>query len=223
MNLDYYFQKCNNLLVIGAYDGKKWDEFYPYIMRYGNMIENVAFVEPVPWNLDKCKETFSMFPHFKFLNAAIGDKREFIDFITIDPDQEGNVPDWVLGCSMVGTEYKTERGTNLLEPYTTEDLKQYTKVITTAMLTIPDLLATVLGDWPAIDILKTDTEGYDWKIIQQLTLKDKERPKLIHFETGHLKDETIPEIATWFRNNGYAVTPLVVDNGRVWTCAATTD
>lgn len=195
---------ARSLINIGANDGLWGDELHEHIIRDGAKIPNIVFVEPVPWYLDNCKKTFQHLSHCKYINAAITTSDGETDFIVIDPNHVHNVPEHVRGCSMIGTSYTTDCGTNLIasseERTRIESLSLIIKVPT---MTFDTLMRTV--GLEEIDVLKCDAEGHDWKIIQQVDL-DKHKPKLIFFEGMHLPFEDIETvIEPHFKQHDYDV------------------
>jgi len=54
------------------------------------------------------------------------------------------------------------------------------------------------------DLLQIDAEGYDWEVLQTLTL-GKAGPTLIQFETGHLDRNTLTTVAEYLNEAGYLI------------------
>jgi len=198
---EYFFQNSKSMLIIGATDGIFCENYYPFYLKYGMAITDAVLVEAAPWHYKKLQQNFPQFPHWKFENSAITNFNGESDFVGADPELNGQYPDWMNGCGMLGTQFQTERGeTNLLN-LSDKDVTQYKKIVKVNCMTVDTLLQKY--NLEQIDIIKTDTEGHDWIILQQMNL-DKIRPKIYTLETLHAKDSTVNEMRLFFENYGYS-------------------
>lgn len=174
--LDEEFSEAKSLVLIGAMDGIFVEELYPYITKYGNNLETVVLVEPIPWWFEKLKKNYKEFPHFKFENSAIASETGKVEMVAVKPDSK--LPMWVFGCSMIGTKF-----TNLLGWMSDEELESYKCYVEVPTLTLNDLLDR--HNVSEVDILKIDAEGQDWNILKQIDFS-KTQPRIIIFEIMHL-------------------------------------
>lgn len=193
--IDIEFSKAKSLILIGAMDGVFVEEFYPYIMKYGNSLENVLLVEPIPRFFEKLQETYKEFSHFKYENSAIGEQDGTQRMVTI---KEGApVPDWLWGCSMFG-----ETFTNLLAGVTDESLKEHKEFLDVPVLTFDSLLKK--HDMNTVDILKIDAESQDWNILKQVDLEQLS-PPIISYEIFHLQSTDKINSVKYCSDNGYKI------------------
>jgi hypothetical protein len=140
-----------HFLQIGAMDGVKHDDLYPYVMSYD---WTGVLVEPLPDMFDKLVENYSLKDGLKFENSAIADTEEVTIYRVpkekIDVD---GVPEWAEGCSTLLPNNHIDEITPHLEP-------QQVKGIT-----IGELYEKYDRHF---DFIQIDTEGYDYNIFMQL-------------------------------------------------------
>ena len=70
-------------------------------------------------------------------------------------------------------------------------------------------LSEIINDYcenSAIDLLQVDTEGFDDDVIYSLNL-DRNRPKVINFESIHLSTQKLDTLCDTLRGYGYSIYP----------------
>ena len=55
-----------------------------------------------------------------------------------------------------------------------------------------------------LDLLQIDAEGYDWHVLNTLSLANV-KPSIIQFEHGHLSNDSIDKVAKFLDANGYSI------------------
>lgn len=212
--IEYAFSKSNTLVLVGAMDGVAFDEFYPFIMKWGHQLTTAVFVEPIPWWFEKLKETYKQFPHFNLENSAISLQKGEQKMVTIDPnkdhyseDPDGRLQNigWIYGCSMFG-----ETFTNLIG-ITDKDVEHMKDYLTVPTLSFSDLVEKYQVE--TIDLLKIDTEGQDWNIFKQVDLR-KYKPYIILYEAAHLSQSDKEAAVEHCKSAGYKM--LLEGNLMVW-------
>lgn len=190
------FPTAKSLILIGAMDGIAFEEFYPFIMKWGNNLEKAVFVEPIPWWFDKLKETYREFPHFEYENSAISLTTGTQRMIAIDPNKHSNVDGCLFGCSIFGDTF-----TNLLN-ITDAEVEHLKDRLIVPTLSFEDLLQKY--NIESIDLLKIDTEGQDWNILKQVDL-NKFKPMIIVYEALHLSMEDKENAREYCLSHGYEI------------------
>lgn len=206
------FSKSKTLVLIGAMDGIAFDEFYPFIIKWGHNLEKAVFVEPIGWAFERLKETYKQFPHFNLENSAISLQTGEQKMVTVDPNKYSETSDgwihgigWIYGCSMFG-----EKFTNLIG-ITDKDVEHMKDYLIVPTLSFQDLIDKYQIE--NIDLLKIDTEGQDWNVLKQVDL-EKYKPYVILYEAAHLSTEDKEAAAKHCQSAGYVM--LLEGNLMVW-------
>lgn len=147
-------------------------------------------IEPVKYYYDKLPK----YPHIKYENIAISDKKDESEIHYIDPkyikNEDGK---WLHGISSL----KGESGPLSLEA--NSFMKE--NIIIQAVNT--DTLQNICDKYNVIviDFLKIDTEGHDIKVLESIDL-DKVYVKMIKIEHKHVDKG---HIVRYLQNNNYLV------------------
>lgn len=176
----YWFQKVLGeqeiqVVQIGSNDGRIGDPLF--ILFQKNTAWRSLFVEPVPYIFERLKSNYPDETRFRFENAAIN-HGEVLDFYWVAPEVKESISDLPFYYDQLGSFHK-EHIMDALEG----KLTPYIRKTRIQGLKLSELLYKHKID--KIDILHIDTEGYDWKILQQLQL-EKYQPQFILFEKTHL-------------------------------------
>jgi FkbM family methyltransferase len=159
-------------ICIGAMDGVMFDDFTAYIHMYRFP---TLYVEPMPEMFKRLRKNITD-PIHKFENAAISTFNGEIEMLTIDTEA---IDSKVLHPCFYGMSSIYPPKNGLASEGDKETVDKYGKKVMVPCMTLQTLLDKHYIE--QIDIFKTDTEGHDFPIFQQLDL-DKYRPKLIHLE-----------------------------------------
>jgi FkbM family methyltransferase len=157
-----------HFLQIGAMDGVKHDDLYPYVMSYD---WTGVLVEPLPDMFDKLVENYSLKDGLKFENSAIADTEE-VTIYRVPKDKIGvdGVPDWAEGCS------------TMLPANHIDEIVPHMVAENVVGITIPKLYEKYGRQY---DFIQIDTEGYDYIIFMQL-LEQGLTADLYKIEVAHI-------------------------------------
>lgn len=188
--------KKNNVFVvnIGAMDGVSFDDTRGFIDKYDWY---GLFVEPVPYLFERLKQSYKHNTRNIYANAAIGTSNGVLKMITIDQEaiDSGKVHPCFAGMSAV---WPPRNG--LASKGDEEVVKTFGKVIEVPSITLKHLFDE--HNIKHVDVLSIDTEGYDWKILQQLQYCDV-KPTMIRCEYINLEDNEKKEIEAFLDKNNY--------------------
>jgi len=163
------------IVQIGSNDGKTGDPIYPLFKKYKKW--KGLFVEPIPRSFEKLKTNYPDPNRFSFENVAINEGLE-MTFYWVDPIAKESLPDlpyWYDQLNSFDKDHIVNQLDGVLEPFIKETLMEGIR--------LEELLTR--NGVQEISILHIDTEGYDWKILQQLDLK-RYQPTFILYEYNHL-------------------------------------
>lgn len=151
---------------------------------------NGIVIEPVKYYYDKLPK----YPHIKYENIAISDKKGETNIHYLDPEVITNKSQsWMKGISSIGGE------TGPLSFNENSFMKENIIEQTVETNTLQNICDKYSVD--KIDFLKIDTEGYDFTVLQSIDL-DKVNVKMIKIEHKHLNSAPIIE---HLQNNDYLV------------------
>jgi FkbM family methyltransferase len=171
-------------IQVGAHDGLKNDPINRYIKKYNWC---GILVEPQENIFNKLKINYKEFSkNLTFENIAISPVENEIELFS---SKSGNK-------STVASVIK-----NITKRQLKADDKELQSVKVKCM-TLNDLINK--HGVNKIDLLQIDTEGYDFEVIKTLDL-EKLKPKLIHFEFGHLSPKECNDVTKYLSLNNYII------------------
>jgi FkbM family methyltransferase len=165
-----------SVLVIGANDGPSTDPIFPLMHEHPHW--RGTFVEPVPYLFEKLRWNYAARADCTFVNAAVSTTTGTLRFHYVSPDARKQHPEFPTWVEQLGTFDKSiilDALEGRLEPYIVE--------LEIEAITLAELF--VRANITSIDVLMIDTEGHDWKILQQLDLL-RFKPGVILFENCFL-------------------------------------
>jgi FkbM family methyltransferase len=177
--LEMFAQVRPNLffIQIGSHDGQQQDSLHDMVIRH-----NWAgiMVEPVPYVFQRLRRNYGHLQGITFENVAIGPVDGSVPFYhlpdTDDPERAG-LPVWFDGLGSLRREVLVGH-----ERYI-PDIHERLVESTVPCLTFESLCRR--NGVEAVDLLNTDTEGYDYEILKSVDF-NRIRPKLIVYESAHL-------------------------------------
>lgn len=195
-----FFEKLNTYLVIGAFDGISHDDVFWKINGKTNRDSvKIILVEPIPPYYQKLvgykSELHIPQDNIFFENSAVGDKSGFITMTYFNPDSTSTKPWYIEGCACV-LENDIPLNRHIKEEIASEDLLK----INIRALTVPDILQKY--NFPKVDYLQIDTEGYDQRIVESLDLEAL-GIKYLKFEAYYCTKEFVEQIAKKADESGY--------------------
>lgn len=165
-----------SVLVIGANDGPSTDPIFPLMQEHPEW--RGTFVEPVPYLFEKLKKNYATKAHCTFINVAVSTAAGGLKFHYVSPQARLDHPEFPTWVEQLGT-FDKAIITNQLEGR----LERYILEVEVEAITLSELIGR--AKITSIDVLMIDTEGHDWKILQQLDLQ-RFRPGVILFENCFL-------------------------------------
>jgi FkbM family methyltransferase len=155
---------------IGANDGVSTDPLYPLIKKYPGRFRGLV-VEPLKDKFDLLKRNYAQSPSVTPVNVAIHNTETEMLIYRVRPDLERTLPAWARGIGSFNPEHHklSELDSTCM---TTEN------VVCKTFMQLLDEHA--ISD---IDLLVTDTEGYDFELIRGIDFQ-RYRPACVHFEHG---------------------------------------
>ena len=176
-----------NFLQIGAMDGVRHDELYPYVMSFD---WTGVLVEPLPDMFERLVNNYSLKDDLKFENSAITETDGFIDMhrVPLEKIEAGSVPLWAEGCSTLVPHSHIE---DVVSHMVAE------KVRTISMETLIQKYSI-----SKIDFIQIDTEGYDYNIFMEIQ-KTNLRPDLFKIEIAHITYTKVPYMRWVLEQQGY--------------------
>jgi FkbM family methyltransferase len=143
------------VLEIGAMDGVRYDALHPHLVRRK---WHATVVEPLPDMFVLLRRNYSAYPWVRCVNVAITERSGPLTLFRVDPEKaaERGIQDWLLGIS------SAFRSSNLAY------LHDIVSEQTVTGMRFEEFVREFSID--RIDVLQIDTEGYDWRILQQIDL-----------------------------------------------------
>lgn len=165
------------MVQIGSNDGKGGDPLHRLLKTRRKW--KALFVEPVPYLFARLRANYGNDGRFTFENAAINDGKKST-FYWVDESARNALPDLPDWYDQLGSFDRNHITRHIPE------LSQFIRGEEINGITLAGLLAK--HKISQIDVLHIDTEGYDYKILSQLDLKNI-HPTIILYEHLHLSPE----------------------------------
>ena len=181
-------------IQIGSHDGQQQDPLCDVLMRHewaGIM------VEPVPYVFERLRRNYGHLRHVTFENLAIGPEDGSVPFYHLaDADDAGRpgLPIWFDALGSLRREVVLDHEEFI------PDIRERLVETTVPCLTFGSLCHR--HGVETVDILHTDTEGYDYEILRSVDF-DRLRPKLIIYERKHLAGDERVGCVTHLESFGY--------------------
>jgi FkbM family methyltransferase len=189
------------LVQIGANDG---DDFVrSVIRRYGQRHDiKGILVEPQPYFCTKLINNYEKMDGIKIKNVAVSDSAREATLYYIDYGAKG-APGWSKGLGSF------DRDVVLSHEGLFAGIGHSIKTLNVKCVTVPELLADTPNG--TLDVLVIDTEGHDYVILKQFDFTQV-RPKLIVFESKHLRADDVARSDAMLGGAGYYVVHSGTDN-----------
>jgi FkbM family methyltransferase len=191
---DFYF------IQIGAHNGVTSDPFQRFVAE-GHW--TCLLVEPQPPQFQILQAIYCNRPGVQCRNVAIGTANGRLPMFSVRPDAP-DLPYWASQLASMRYDAVASHADQI--PNLLEFIEQQE---------IPCLTLSTLVDslhWPRIDLLATDTEGYDFEVVKQIdALPTTLWPKFVYYEHLHLPAEEYAESLEFLRQRGYQ--PRAVNAG----------
>ncbi len=192
-----YFQLARSpefrFIQIGACDGVSFDPIYPFVTRNHARIRGLV-VEPLPDLFGQLQHNYRKFPSIVPVNCAIHNTEKEMILYRVDPARTDGLPEWAKGLASFNNQHHELTGIP-------RDVIVSERV---ACMSLPELMAAY--QYPRLDLLQIDTEGYDAEIILGIDYRIVV-PAIIRFEHGlreeTMSNETFQNVADKLHQHGY--------------------
>ena len=183
---------------IGSNDGRKNDPLNKYVIKNG---WNGILVEPDLTNFKKLTNHYSQARGLIFENTGIGPASGEMLFYRINNITESE-PGWYdqVGSFDKDTFLKNIKHGHELENRITADLLP--------VITFDDLL--IKNKFQKVDLLHTDTEGFDYKILMSIDFA-KHDIRMVIFEGEWMTQSELREIIHYLRSYSYHIFQSGID------------
>lgn len=179
-------KKINQLIQIGANDGKRFDTINKFIKKYS---PHCILVEPIKEYFEQLKENYKLEKNIIFENLAISIKNELNFLYKVKQSKIEKYDDHIKGISSFDINHLKKHG---VKSYDIEKEK-------IENISISNLI-NKYGN--KVDLLLIDAEGYDVNIVLDLLEKSEVRPIII-FEYIHAKYQKLKNLTEVFKNKKY--------------------
>ena len=190
-----------SFIQIGANDGVDFVRSVVRHYRHSRDIKGVL-VEPQPYFYRRLLSNYAGIEGIKILNVAISESAKSMTLYYIDYDSK-ELPEWSKGLGSLSKEVLLSHRRLI------SNLDSYIRQMEVRCISVPDLIDTT--GCAQLDVLVTDTEGYDLVILRQFDFASL-RPKLIIYESKHLSKADFASCQSMLTGFGYEVTHLQNDN-----------
>jgi FkbM family methyltransferase len=179
-------------LQIGAFDGVMCDPLRKYLLKYK---WQGVMLEPQPAPYESLRFQYGDRTNINIINAALGSSDSKTRLYILEGD---NLPIWTKGMASFNRENILKHG------YLIDDIQSYIKEIEIDTITFEKIFSSYNID--SLDLLQTDTEGFDAEIIKIFPFHVL-KPSIIHFESKHISKSSLEEILERLIAHGYSVAP----------------
>ncbi|HEY2648259.1 MAG TPA: FkbM family methyltransferase [Puia sp.] len=183
---------------IGSNDGKKNDPLHFYIVKNG---WKGILVEPDPANFKKLTNNYSQINGLIFENLGIGPVQGEMPFYKLKNITEQE-PGWY---DQVGS---FDRDTFIKNIQYGKDLEKRITAETLSVITFEDLLQK--NNFRKVDLLHTDTEGFDYKILRSINFAEHDI-RMVLFEAEWMAQFELRELIQYLRKYNYNIFRCGVD------------
>jgi len=179
---------------IGANDGEQQDPLRDLVL--GHDWAGIM-VEPVPYVFERLRRNYGHLPRIRLENLAVGAQDGVVPFYHL-PDTEDagrpGLPSWFDALGSLRRDVLTAHREFI------PDIEE--RLVETLVPCVTFDALCERNGVQEIDLLLTDTEGYDYEILKRIDF-DRFRPKLIIYESWHLGEGDKPACAAHLAGFGY--------------------
>lgn len=181
-------------IEIGSNDGDRFDHLRGYT-RDGTW--RGLMVEPVPYVFERLREKYGAIDRIALENVAIADRDGRLPFFHLaeaDPSERERLPDWY---DAIGS---FSRDAILSHADEIPDLERRLVEVEVPTLSFESLCRKHGVD--RVDLLLTDTEGYDFALLKGIDLR-RHHPRLLVYEHFHLSPDDRAACRALVEDAGY--------------------
>lgn len=194
-----------NIVQIGASDGVFGDPLRTFILTHAKDLQMIFF-EPQREPFEKLKNNYQNYPHFIFVNKAIG-APGILTFYSINEKCRELIKQKTgrtigTGANSFIKEHLIVR----MKKFGIANFDQYMDTEQRELVGLLDEIRKYEELSGRIDLLQIDCEGYDDEVIYHSAIETI-KPMIINFESKNLSASKLQNLASFLENNGYILTP----------------
>ena len=182
-------KKINNLIQVGANDGKRFDLLCPYIKKYQC---KSLLVEPIKEYFEKLKENYKNDNFILFENSAISVNDEIQQIYKVHTKYLNNYSDHIHGISSFEKQHLIKHGV------------KNRHIISESVSSINMVNLITKHNFNSLDLLFIDAEGYDGKIAMDFLTTTLIRPIII-LEYIHIQKNVFKDLINILEKEKYAL------------------
>lgn len=189
-------------IQIGSNDGEQLD---PLQTAINTKNWRGIMIEPVPYVFERLHNNYGNNPRVTLENVAIASTAGQLPFYHLakaSPEDQKTLPHWYDALGSFSREVVLRHEAFI------PDIKQRVVQSQVNAITFDELCLRHAVH--RIDLLHTDTEGYDYEILKTINLA-RYRPKLVIYEHHHLNSADRADCQNYMRQHGYALFEEVLD------------
>ena len=179
-------KKINQLIQIGANDGKRFDTINKFIKKNS---PHCILVEPIKEYFEQLKKNYELQKNIEFENLAISVNDEINHLFKVKKSKIDNYDEHIKGITSFDINHLKKHGVKSLD-IEKEKIEN---------ISISKLIKRYNNQ---VDLLLIDAEGYDAHIILDLFNKSEVRPIII-FEYIHIKHKIFKSLIDLFNEKKY--------------------
>ena len=183
----------NSLIQIGANDGISHDHLHNIIKKYS--LESLL-VEPIEKYFFDLKNNYSNYKNVRIENSALSVNNEILFLHKVNPKYFNKYGTLSSGISSFYKDHLVKHG--IKEKHIIKEKVN--------QISFNELLKKY--NINSFDLLLIDTEGYDYRIVNDFFLKIKKIKPIIIFEWSHIKYSELEITLNSIINNNYSFFPV---------------
>jgi FkbM family methyltransferase len=192
-------QRRVRFLQIGAMDGVAFDPIHALVKRYR---WQGVLVEPNPHMMSRLQANYRSVPDLSFVEAAIADGPGVAKLRRLKSTLEAEevAPVWARGLATLAPERNAISGLGISQEEF-DKFRPHLEDIEVKTVTYAGLVETT--GQSVFDVIVIDTEGYDFKVLQQIDLVAT-GSCFVQFEVANLPASEIGEALNLLARSGFA-------------------
>ena len=193
LNINFILQRIfnkfqiENIIQIGANDGKRFDDLRPYIKSKNKFC---VLIEPLKKYFDELKKNYQNEKNFHFENSAITVGNEDFEIYSVKEKYLSEYDDHIKGINSFVIKLLKNHGVK----------KNHIEKKKINSLSISNLIKKY--NIEKLDLLYIDTEGYDGKIVYAF-MKNTELKPIIIFEYIHIENKFFNKLINLLKTEKY--------------------
>lgn len=179
-----------DFIQVGANDGISFDFLFEFVTKRNS---TGLVIEPVKDYFQELIENYKDYPKIIKINKAVHPSQKKIIINKISPDVIDKYPEWAKGIASLDIEHHKKVNID------TKDIIEE-HVFADTLMNIVNQNYFKKG----LDYFQTDTEGFDFNVIKMFDF-DIFKPKIIKYESIHLKTKDTIYLENLLKNHGYFI------------------